>query len=155
MLNLVDKPEIQLTITTDIDFDSLCVRAPFELLPEDKQEAIEKKPYLCRKRSLVNIYYKDEQYCLLFRRGYTWDGATIPAGFRWLIGAKGDPKFLFPSMVHDKLCENHSFIKNNRYLSSLIFKELLLACGVGKVKAELMFIAVDNFQKAFGKWEEN
>lgn len=149
MITLVDKDYLK--ITADIDLDALCVQIPLETYPEELLEEIKAKPYLNKKRAIFNIYYGDEQYCLLFERGYRWDGATIPRGFRWLIGAKGDPSFLLPSMVHDKLCEHHEFIKNNRYLSSLIFKELLLACDVSELKANIMFCAVDNFQKFLWK----
>lgn len=113
-----------------------------------------KKPYLSKRRLTFTVYYNNEQYVILIPKGYDWDGATIPFGFRWLIGQKGKPEFLIPSCVHDKLCENHQFINNNRYLSSLIFRELLIAFGVSKFKANLMFNAVDNFQKLFGGWEK-
>ena len=53
-------------------------------------------------------------------------------------------------MVHDKLCECHFLIDNDRELSSLIFKELLLACGVGRVRANTMHFAVNQFQKFCG-----
>lgn len=113
-----------------------------------------KKPYLCKTRVTFTIYYKQEQYMILIPKGYDWDGASIPVGFRWIIGSKGSPEFLVPSCVHDKLCENHQFINNNRYLSSLIFRELLIAYGVSKFKANVMFNAVDNFQKLFGGWNK-
>lgn len=111
-----------------------------------------KKPYLNKSRVMFTIYYKDEQYVICCDKGYDWDGASIPFGFRWLIGSKGSPQFLVPSMVHDKMCENHNSVKNNRYLSSLIFRELLIAYKVGKFKANVMFNAVDNFQKVCGGW---
>lgn len=111
-----------------------------------------KKPYLNLERCIFTIFYKEEQFVICCEKGYDWDGASIPFGFRWIIGAKGSPQFLVPSMVHDKLCENHNFIKNDRYLSSLILRELLIAYGVGKFKANVMFNAVDNFQKLFGGW---
>lgn len=111
-----------------------------------------KKPYLNKIRCAFTVFYKDEQYVILCPKGYDWDGASIPLGFRWIIGGKGSPEFLIPSMVHDRLCENHDFIKNNRYLSSLIFRELLIAYKVGKFKANVMFNAVDRFQALFGHW---
>ena len=53
-------------------------------------------------------------------------------------------------MIHDKLCENHDFIGNDRYLSSLIFERLLRVAGVNKLKRRVMFLAVDNFQRFCG-----
>lgn len=141
----VDKPEIK--ITADIDLSGLTVQIPLEIYTQEEQDQIKEKPYLNKRRAIFNIVYGDEQYCLLFERGYRWDGATIPKFVQALIGPKGDPCFLLASMVHDKLCEHHEFIKNNRYLSSLVFRELLIACDVSKTKAYIMFLAVDNFQK--------
>ena len=99
---------------------------------------------------MFNIDYLGTQYCFVIEKGYTWDGATIPFGFRWLIGAKGSSEFLNPSMVHDKMCENHEIVGNDRQLSSMIFRELLIASGVSKLKAKTMYYAVDNFQRFCG-----
>lgn len=142
----------ELKIFSDVE-PCPCVRTALKSLPEEVKKEIKEKPYLNKKRVAFSIYYGGEQYSLLFGKGYDWDGATIPIGFRWLTGSKGKPEFLIPSMVHDKLCENHGFIKNNRYLSSLIFRELLIACGVCKFLAYTMFHAVDNFQKVCGGWD--
>jgi hypothetical protein len=141
---LVDNEELKIYVD----------REPFITVKNSRYYSKEEmeKPYLNKTRCVFTIFYKEEQYVILCQKNYDWDGASIPFGFRWLIGAKGSPQFLVPSMVHDKLCENHSFVKNDRYLSSLIFRELLIAYGVGKFKANVMFNAVDNFQKLFGGW---
>lgn len=112
-----------------------------------------KKPYLCKTRVAFTVFYQDKQYVILAPKGYDWDGASIPFGFRWIIGAKGSPEFLVPSMVHDRLCENKGFIDYNRKLSSIIFRELLIAYGVSKFKANIMYEAVDAFQKFMG-WKK-
>lgn len=151
---LIDKPELK--IISDIDLNYLGVQIPLKgFYSKDEIKAMKKKPYILKKRALFNIFYENEQYCFLFDKGYTWDGATIPFGTRWIIGTRGCSAFLLASMVHDKLCEKHKLIKNNRYLSSLIFKELLLVSGVNKFKAEIMFKAVDLFQKYFIRWKED
>lgn len=142
---LVDTKDLQIYVDRE---PFITVKSP---LHYNKEEL--KKPYLNKITCMFTVYYNNEQYVIRCAKGYDWDGASIPFGFRWLIGAKGSPQFLVPSMVHDKLCENHDFIKNDRYLSSLILKELLLAYGVGRIKANTMFHAVDNFQKLFGGWE--
>lgn len=144
-------------LLVDSEKDSLKILVDIEPITTVKNSRLcskeqMKKPYINVERCVFTIFYKEEQFVILCEKGYDWDGASIPFGFRWLIGAKGSPQFLVPSMVHDKMCENHNFIKNNRYLSSLIFRELLIAYGVGKFKANVMFNAVDNFQKVAGGW---
>ena len=52
------------------------------------------------------------------------------------------------------LCENHSYIDNDRQLSSNVFRALLIAAGVSGLKANIMFFAVDNFQRFCG-WERD
>lgn len=139
---LVDKEELKIYVDRE---PFITVKSP---LHYDKEEL--KKPYLNKVTCMFTVYYNNEQYVIRCAKGYDWDGASIPFGFRWIIGAKGSPQFLVPSMVHDKLCENPHFIKNDRYLSSLIFRELLIAYKVNKFKANVMFHAVDNFQKIAG-----
>lgn len=119
----------------------------------DKQKKqIREKPYMSENNVSFFVQYKGEEYRLFIPKGYTWDGASIPLLFRPLIGGKGKQEFLIPSMVHDKMCENHFLVDNDRALSSLIFKKLLLACGVGKLRAEIMYLAVDLFQRTQG-WD--
>lgn len=144
---LVNNEKENLKIFVDI-MPVTGVKSP---LKHTKEEL--KKPYLNCARCIFTIHYGEEQFVILCEKGYDWDGASIPYGFRWIIGAKGSPEFLIPSMVHDKLCENHEIVKNNRYLSSVIFRELLLACGVGKIRANIMFGAVDTYQKICGGWK--
>ena len=147
MIVWCDKPELK--IISDIE-PCTCVQkimpSDSELTKQDKK----RKPYVNKKRVLFTINYLGNQYCILVHRGYTWDGASIPVGFRWLIGAKGSPEFLNASMIHDKMFENHDLVDNDRQLSSIIFRELLIASGVGKVRAWTMFYAVDIYQRL--KW---
>lgn len=125
----------------------VCARTTLPAHTKEARAEISKKPYLNKRNITFYIDAGGEEYLLFFPEGYTWDGASIPFGFRWIIGSKGDPKFLIPSMVHDKMCECHYLIGNNRNLSSRIFKELLIACGASKFKANIMYLAVDNFQR--------
>lgn len=130
------------------------VRKP---LPSDsKEEKAEKKkkPYLNKLRVVWNIDYLGSQYCIVIPKGYTWNGANIPRAFWWLIGSMGEADFLDASMVHDILCENHNFVDYDRQLSSMIFREILKGAGVSDLKANIMYLAVDKWQKYFGKWEK-
>lgn len=139
----------EITIRSDV-FPKTQVRTILATYSEEQKKDIKNKPYLNENNVNFFVEYKGEEYCLFVPANYTWDGASIPFLFRPLIGGKGKQEFLIPSMVHDKMCECKWLVDNDRYLSSLIFKKLLKACGVGKIRAQIMFLAVDNFQKLQG-----
>lgn len=115
---------------------------------------INKKPYLLLHELCVEILYKGKTYNFVVEKHYRWNGANVPFGLWNLIGAPSDNRFRIPSMIHDKLCENHNFIGNDRLLSSIIFERLLRVAGVNSIKRKLMFTAVDNWQKLFCGWEK-
>ena len=126
------------------------------VLPDDKKEVVKDKnryPFMAHKKATIKIAYiqkngKQEYYSFSNPVPYKYDGATIP--FR--IG-KGNMKLLIPAMFHDIMCEHKEKIGFNRYLSSLVFRDLLLKCKVNKVVAQVMFLAVDNFQKFQKDWK--
>lgn len=143
MTNVIwcDKPELK--IVSDIE-PSTYVRKPLPSdTPAEKKDK-RLKPYLNKKRVLFSIDYLGSQYCILVPKGFTWDGATC-------LGLHHLPKFLNASMVHDRLCNDHSLVGNDRQLSSIIFREICIASGVNKAFAYTAYLAVDNFQKLFGK----
>lgn len=113
---------------------------------EVKQEK-RKKPYLLKNELEFLIHDRNKIFTLLFKKNYAWDGASIPFLFRPVIGKKGSLEFLLPSMAHDKMCEEKHLINYDRKLSSLVFRALLISMGVNKLKANIMYHAVDNFQK--------
>lgn len=125
------------------------------ILPKDVKQIQEdklEKPYFAENGINFTLINGQEVYYFTIPHHYDWDGASIPAGFRWIIGDKGSPQFLIPSMVHDYLCEHKDVIGRNRYLSSRVFRALLIACGTSIFKANLMFHVVDNYQK-FMNWK--
>ena len=113
---------------------------------------IELRPFINKKGITYTIRQNSKEYRIYIPKDYTWDGATIPFGFRWILGGKGNPQFLIPSCVHDKMCECKWLVNYDRELSSMVFKELLLACGCSKFKADIMFWAVNNFQRLQRGW---
>lgn len=133
---------------------SVGVRIILPSMDKELKNNIAKKPFINRERLLVDIQYKNKFYCFVIPKFYYWNGANIPRVFWRLIGSKNDPKFLIPSMVHDVLCENHNYIDNDRYLSSLIFRGLLETAGVNPLTRWAMFHSVDNFQKLC-HWEQH
>ena len=129
------------------------VRVIIPTMTKEEKADAQAKPFLNRRRLLVDVNYKGREYCFVIPKFYYWNGANVPRIFWRLIGSKSEPRFLIPSMVHDILCENHSYIDGDRYLSSLIFRALLKAGGVNPISRWAMFHSVDNFQK-FQHWNE-
>lgn len=141
MIVWCNKPELK--ITSDIE-PCTAVRKP---LPFDSKEIRKDKrkfPYINKKRVLFDINYLGEQYCIVVEKDFKWDGATC-------LGLHHLPKFLNPSMLHDKMCNHHELIGNDRQLSSMIFREMCIASGVNTTFAHIAYHAVDNFQKVFGR----
>lgn len=108
-----------------------------------------KKQFTIMNTCILSVYLDDREFTITAWQGYCFDGATIPFGL-----GKGNMKFQIPALYHDIMCEKKYLVNNDRNLSSKIFKELLLLCGVPKWKAQLMYLAVDNYQKLCG-WEKS
>lgn len=124
--------------------------------PDDTKEQkvkINKKPFINRTNLDVILidYENGDKYSFTIPKDYTWDGASIPRLFWRLIGAKTDPRFLIPSLIHDVLCENHSYVDGNRYFATIVFERLLYVSGVNSFSRWMMKHSVDNFQK-FCEW---
>lgn len=126
-----------------------------QVMPEDDEATVEDKqrrPFKTNKAALIKVLYRDKKgnetkKIISNPTEYIYDGATIP----FKIG-KGNMKLLIPALFHDLLCDDKSRIDYNRRLSSLIFKDLLLQCKVNKCIAQVMFLAVDNYQKFMKGW---
>ena len=140
-----------LKITSDTEPHTAILK-PLPSDTKEEKEEKKKKPYLNKTRVLWNIDYLGKEYCFVIPKGYRWDGASIPRAFWFLIGSMGESDFLDASMVHDVLCENHHLVGNDRQLSSMIFREILIASGVSRIKANIMYKSVDVWQKLRGKW---
>lgn len=141
MIVWCDKPELR--ITSDIEPDT-AVRKPLPSDTPEERKDKKKFPYINKRRVLFDINYLGKQYCILIEKNFKWDGATC-------LGLHHLPKFLNPSMVHDKMCNDHSLVDYDRQLSSIIFREMCIASGVNRIFAYGAYNAVDNFQKVFGK----
>ena len=126
--------------------------APFTT--EEEKKEINKKPFINLSELKVILQDKIEQenYEIIIEKDYTWNGANIPRIFWRLMGSMTDNRFLIPSMIHDKLCENHDLIDDNRYLSTIVFERLLYVSKVKPFSRWLMKHSVDNYQKICGKW---
>ena len=132
----------------------VCVRYPLPSMTKTEKKSIQKYPFICKKNLNVALFdhKKQKNYKFTIPKDYCYDGASIPRIFWRVIGANTSPEFLIPALIHDVLCENHKYVDNDREFSSQVFKALLLASGVGEVKAQIMFAAVNTFQRFCGKW---
>ena len=121
-----------------------------------ERQAVLRYPFVCKKplRVLIYDHKKFKQYDFVIRENYCFDGATIPRFFWRLIGPNTDNQFLVAALVHDVLCLNHKYIDYDRELSSKVFRALLIASGVSEVKANIMYTAVDTYQKFWVNWND-
>ena len=121
---------------------------------EEEKKEINKKPFinLSDLKIIIQDKIEQENYEIIIEKDYTWNGANIPRIFWRLMGSMTDNRFLIPSMIHDKLCENHDLIEDDRYLSTIVFERLLYVSKVNPFSRWLMKHSVDNYQKICGKW---
>lgn len=122
--------------------------------PKSEIISIELYPFICTKTFKVAIFdrSKMKKYHFTIPKGYCYDGCTIPRLLWSIVGiSKESNKGMIASCIHDKLCENHHLIYNDRRLSSIILRELFIQGGIPRWKAFIMAECVDLFQR-FCKW---
>jgi len=144
--------KLELKITSNIE-PRTTVRKPMPTDSIDEREDKKQKPYLNKKNVVFTVDYLGTIYIIDIPKGYTWNGANIPRCFWWLIGSMGESEFLNASMLHDQLTEKKCLVAYDRQLSSMIFREILIASGVSKFKANIMYKTVDIYQKLFCSWD--
>ena len=136
------KLEIKFDKVPDLD-----ISFPMPFYGKDKNKAICNKPFVNKEPLLVEIVWLEETFKFNIPSGYEWDGASIPKLFWLIIGSKYNPEFLVPSLLHDVLCENHHYVNNNRYLSTIVLERCLKVSGVASWRRWAMKHSVDNWQK--------
>lgn len=70
------------------------------------------------------------------------NGASIPRVFWWLIGSPFVGKYRRASVIHDVYCTTHTRSAQDVHK---VFYEMMRADGVSRLKAWVMFQAVDKF----------
>lgn len=136
------------------DVPQVGIRYVLPSLTKDERKSIEKYPFICKKDLRVRLadLKKNKTYNFVIPKGYCYDGASIPRLFWRVIGASTDNKFLIAALIHDVLCENHSYVDNDRAFSTEIFNALLESAGINKLKRCCMKNSVALFQTLFCKW---
>lgn len=112
----------------------------------------EPKPFYAIKNIYVNIISKGFNRHFVIKRGFKSDGCTIPRAFRWFLGCSHKGEYLPASIIHDFLLVNKEIIGNSRILSSRIFKQALLQEGASSIKAQIMYLGVEIWQKFIRGW---
>lgn len=129
----------------------------------DKREKAD-KPFLLLADTSLRVNTDDYFFVLTIPKGYTWNGADLPA-LCWWFGSSKDNEFLIPSMVHDYLLEfkadifnRYSFLfetpEEYRRITSLVFRELCKQSGISTLKANIAGFCVDVYQGTInrGAW---
>lgn len=118
---------------------------------KEEQKNKNKKPFITKKEAMLTVLFDDEDKTLniIAPKYYIFDGATIPFGL-----GKGNMQFQIPALFHDIVCENKMIVGYDRKLASMIFKACLLSCGVNKCMAQVMYLAVEAYQKIFCDWSK-
>lgn len=80
------------------------------------------------------------------RRGDVTNGASIPVFFHPIIGDNWDERYIRAAVVHDRYCDlvNAHNVRSWQETHRM-FYDALLASGVGRKRAALMYYAVYNF----------
>lgn len=107
---------------------------------------------------LNNVCYKSNPIGgkikrIYISKGFRWNGADILPAF-WIVGSRFQPEYLWASMIHDFCCKNKHKFTNKE--ASIIFRDLLILCNVGVIKANIMMFFVYVFQGLFFNkgWKE-
>lgn len=120
----------------------------FELLYQYKKQ----KCFFNLKSNVVKVKVEGFTRSFVLPNGFQSDGCTIPKIFRFILGCNHKGEYLPPALIHDFLVE-HDEIIPNRKLVSQTFKTALLKEGVNPIKANLMYFAVEFWQRFIKRWE--
>ena len=140
----------------EIYFDDIPAVGIRYILPSNSKEikkSIKKYPFINKRRLKVMLVDKRKNKIYEFEipKYYCFDGASVPRFFWRIIGPNTDNKFLIPALVHDALCENHSYINYDRKFSTEVFNALLESSEVFPIKRFFMKSSVDFYQR-FCHW---
>jgi hypothetical protein len=144
------KVEVWFSSTPDVD-----ILYPIPNMSDEDFKKIRKKPFINKETVWVMLKdkKKDISYQFMIEENYPFDGASIPKLFWRVIGSNTDNTFLIPAMIHDKLCENHEWIDNDKNFSTEVFNCLLEANKVNPLKRYFMKHSVNIFQ-CFCGWNK-
>ena len=112
----------------------------------------DKKPFYLMRSVLYAVIEDITKTYYQVEKDYKFDGSSIPRLFWRLIGCPHTPKYLPAAIIHDWFCDYPEKVNYDRKRADTIFKELLISCGVSKLKAEIMFLCVEIWQIVSNLW---
>lgn len=77
----------------------------------------------------------------IVKKGYRFDGASIPKIFQWLIGPSLGGPYEAPACGHDILCESKEM---NSYNAGLVFNFLMDDVDIARWRRKIMWVTVRN-----------
>lgn len=137
------------------DTPHVCVRYILPTHTDEEKKSIKKFPFISKTELKVILFdkKKSKSYKFTIPKGYCYDGASIPRLFWRVVGSNTDNKFLIAALVHDVLCENHSYVNYDRAFSTNVFNALLKVSEVNPCSRFLMKNSVACFQTMFCGWK--
>ena len=100
---------------------------------------------------LKPVIYQINDDIFTIKKNFIYDGASIPKIFWSIIGGAFHPDFQKAALLHDYMYRE-SLGKDK---ADFYFYEILRHCGVSKIKAKLMYLAVHWFGlKAYDDYKE-
>lgn len=153
MLNWYDDEELA------IFFDHKPNTHMLDVLPsmtQAEKDMIELYPFINCTALRVSIYDKKlpKMYNFTIPKLFRYDGATIHRLLWWIIGSKTNPKFRIPALIHDYMCNNKYCVDFRRNFSSRVFRAMLEVAGVKKWRKNIMYFAVDVWQRFQKDWRK-
>lgn len=109
------------------------------------------KPFVLKEK--VNVYYVKDDIKADFNipKKFRSDGVTIKNKIlQYLICCPHDPRYIPAAIIHDYLVDTKI---TDRRTASEIFKEVLIQHGVNQLKAQIMFLTVEFWQKYIRGWK--
>ena len=95
------------------------------------------KPYRRKLFEDFNFIYEGRAFTI--KRGFWWDGASIPRFFWRIAGSPMTGKYYLAALVHDMFYATHYFPRKQ---ADTIFYDMMIHCGVGTVLAWTIYRAV-------------
>lgn len=153
MINWYDDEELA------IFFDHKPNTHMLDVLPsmtQAEKDMIELYPFINCTALRISIYDKKlpKMYNFTIPKLFRYDGATIPRLLWWIIGSKTNPKFRIPALIHDFMCCNKYCVDFRRNFSSRVFRAMLEVAGVKKWRRNIMYFAVDLWQRFQKDWRK-